>query len=446
VGADEALTLAHDEDVGQVTLAGLPVGAAGGASLTPVEGVELSFDCADGRLCDVVVDTDHPGKAAAVKPSALGFVSRLLGANVEAALQRPGRRDGSRIVTATPRDVLAALSRLARLDAARLTSPVAQSPLWTVEAAQLAARAQLRTRATAETRRAADLVRRASGSAARMLAAAAPAVADLVEETDPRLAKKLREHAAAGPGRSAAAAAPAPWPGVPSTGGHEADCGLSSAGLQWWLDPRLVPPMLFRYGTWPGSELRVRPAGANIVVELQLVPGADRQRLRGCQARVVVPASRTVAATAPLHEVATTWVRAELPRLDTGTEAWVEVVDDANRPVLSGRLHRIRRAMRWADAALSAARRPAWLSDAEQASLATQAWERCAQDWSAAGDADRAYLAAARRNLLSPVFTAPVLADVGAAGQAEAVSDWARQVADRPPLTEPAFLAETVSC
>jgi hypothetical protein len=446
VGVDEALTLAHDEDVGQVTLSGLPVGAAGGASLTPVEGVELSFDCADGRLCDVVVDTEQPGEAATVRPSALAFVSRLLGADADAALRQPGRLNGSRIVTATPRDVLAALSRLARLDAARLTSPVAQSPLWTVEAAQLAARAQLRARATAETRRAADLVKRASGSAARMLAAATPAVADLVEDTEPWLAKRLREHVTTGRGRSAAPAAPAPRADAPSAGRDKADCGLSSAGLQWWLDPRLVPPMLFRYGTWPGSELKVQPAAANIVVELQLVPGADRQELRGCQARVVVPASRTVAASAPLHEVAESFVRAELPRPETDAEVWVEVVDDQNRPVLSGRLHRIRRAMRWADAALSAARQPAWLSDVEQASLATQAWERCAQDWSAAGDADRAYLAAARRNLLSPVFTAPVLADVGAAGQAEAVSDWARQVADRPPLTEPAFLAETVSC
>ena len=37
-------------------------------------------------------------------------------------------------------DTMAALSRLARLDAARITSPVAGSPLWAVEAAQLAGR------------------------------------------------------------------------------------------------------------------------------------------------------------------------------------------------------------------------------------------------------------------------------------------------------------------
>jgi hypothetical protein len=445
VGADESLSLAHDTDVGQVTLSGLPVGAAGGASLTPVEGVELSFDCADGRLCEAIVDADQPGGEPRVGPSALAFVSRLLGADVGAALRQPGLPDGIRVAAIAQRDLMRALSRLARLDAARLTSPVAQSPLWSVEAAQLATAAKLRARAAAETRRATEMVKRAGGSAARVLAAAAPAVADLIEGTEPRLAKKLREHAPDSRAKAAAAPAPPPWACVPSPGAEEAGCGLGSGRLQWWLDPRLVPTTIFQYGAWPGYELSVRAQRASLVVELQLVPGADRKALRDCRVRVVVPASRTVAAAAPLRETDTCLVCAELPSPAPGTEAWVEVVDDEDRPVLSGRLHRIRRAMRWADAALGATRRPAWLDDGQQASLATQAWERCAQDWAAAGDADRAYLAAVRRNHLSPMFSAPVLAPAEVGDGTEPVSDWAKQVADRPPLAEPPFLAETAT-
>ena len=51
------LTPSFECETGQVILEGLPAGVAGEAPLTPVPGLDLAFDRADGRLCRVVVDT-----------------------------------------------------------------------------------------------------------------------------------------------------------------------------------------------------------------------------------------------------------------------------------------------------------------------------------------------------------------------------------------------------
>jgi hypothetical protein len=63
-------------------------------------------------------------------------------------------------------------------------------------------------------------------------------------------------------------------------------------------------------------------------------------------------------------------------------------------------LRRVRRALRWADAALRAESRPhglaAELTNVQWARLAALAWDRCRADWEAAGDPVRAALAAAR--------------------------------------------------
>jgi hypothetical protein len=50
------LTPTYDSDTGQVVLEGLPTGAAGGAGLIPVPGLELEFDRADGRLAWAAVE------------------------------------------------------------------------------------------------------------------------------------------------------------------------------------------------------------------------------------------------------------------------------------------------------------------------------------------------------------------------------------------------------
>ena len=109
----------------------------------------------------------------------------------------------------------------------------------------------------------------------------------------------------------------------------------------------------------------------------------------------------------------------------------MEVVDDADRPVSSSKLHHIRRAMRWAQTALSATRQVSGLADAEWVMLAAHAWGRCADDWSAACDEDRAYLAAVRQAALCPGVTPP-----------ESSSTWAKEVAGRPLFREEPFLAE----
>jgi len=114
-------------------------------------------------------------------------------------------------------------------------------------------------------------------------------------------------------------------------------------------------------------------------------------------------------------------VRAELQLpfpLDELPESWIEVVQDKLWPVRSAQGHRIRRALRWADAALRAERAPAGLAphSAHQdwTALAATAWDRCRRDWEAAGDADRADQAARR------------------------------QAAPPPPVDGPAYLAETL--
>ena len=128
-------------------------------------------------------------------------------------------------------------------------------------------------------------------------------------------------------------------------------------------------------------------------------------------------------------------MRAEIRKRRPPHEAWVEIVDDVNRPVLSAKLRRIRRAMRWADAALSAGRQTFGLADAEWTRLAGVAWGRCAEEWAAAGDQDRAYLAAAREVAMYP----------GVEIRAEPPSAWAKELVNRPPVKEEPFLAEQVT-
>ena len=137
-------------------------------------------------------------------------------------------------------------------------------------------------------------------------------------------------------------------------------------------------------------------------MEATLAPGADPQALVACRARLVDPASRSVLATASFRDLGDSRVRAEIRKRQPPHEAWVEIVDDVDRPVLSAKLRHIRRAMRWADAALSAGRQTFRLADAEWTRLTAVAWGRCAEEWAAAGDQDRAYLAAAREVAMYP--------------------------------------------
>jgi hypothetical protein len=101
--------------------------------------------------------------------------------------------------------------------------------------------------------------------------------------------------------------------------------------------------------------------------------------------------------------------------LDELGETWLEVVE-GRRPVLSNKAHLIRRALRWADAALRAERAPAGLApqstSEDWAALAALAWERCRRGWAAAGDPDRAAAVLEPRvPLPAPAYLAEILGE-----------------------------------
>lgn len=431
------VTLAWDRDAGQVTLDGPPEGPAGGASLNLAEGVELIFDCASGELSRVLIDSGAPGGSPTLSEPAAAALQNLFGARASAAVRMASRKDGDPVSIRPEPGTLAALSRLARLDAARLTSPVARSPLWSVEAAQLAAQAGLSARMTAEAYRAASALEQADDVSPELLAAAAIAVAALVDPAEPGLAGRLHDALdLAGPAGGAGASRKcARSLSLPDTAAQAGQRGGDLEQLHWGLDSRLIPAGIFQHILWPDAELTVRPERSRLIVEARLAPGADPHALARCRARLVDPANRSDLATAPFRDLGDSRVRAEIRKRRPPHEAWVEIVDDADRPVLSAKLRHMRRAMRWADAALSAGRQTSRLADAEWTRLTAVAWGRCAEEWAAVGDRDRAYLAAALEVARYP----------GVEVRSEPPSPWAKELASRPPLAEEPFLAEQVT-
>ena len=311
---DRTLTLTYDEDAGQVVLEGLPCGPAGEAGLSFAEGIELFFDCTDGRVSKVLIEAGKPGHPPAIGEPALAAVASLFGARACAAVQRAPSSDGDPLTIVAEPQIVAAMSRLARLDTARSTSPAADSPLWAVEAVRLARQAGLAAPVDAGARR-----------------------------NGPASAHRRRSRSLAVPDVAAADA----------QGGGESS---ASGGPPGWLDPGLIPPRTFRHAVWPDAELTIRTENDGILVEARLVPGADRRVLARCCARLVDPGHRTVIGSAPFASLGDGRVRAEIRERVPLGNAWVEVVDDVTRPVSSSQLHHIRRAMRWAQAALCAGR------------------------------------------------------------------------------------------
>ena len=135
---------------GQVILEAARPGSAGEAGLVPVTGVDLAFDRGDGHLVRAVRSDADSGQAAAT------LLNRLFGPQAAQVLNEVVASSASRGApqpqVLSPEPVLcAALSSLARLDAARDTSPVPRrSPWWAAEAAVLAEQAGLHARARAE--------------------------------------------------------------------------------------------------------------------------------------------------------------------------------------------------------------------------------------------------------------------------------------------------------
>ena len=440
-----SLTPSFERETGQVILEDLPAGVAGEAPLVPVPGLDLAFNRADGRLCRAMVDTTGTDGFIAVGEQVAALLIRLFGAEatsvVSAAAAWPGERpEGAapetRVLSPEP-GLTTTLSSLALLDAARATSPIPPgAPWWAAEAAELAERAGLNARARAEAHQALakllgqlDSLEPLPEDAVR----AAIAVADINAATEPeaasRLRKTIREAVArpAGPRLGGPPRAPALDVAAEVESLEKDRARL--AGLQWMLDPDLVPEGVFRPGLSPYSDLSVRHEGAKgrVIVEALLAPGADCDALSRCLARLVDPSVRRVLAHAGFTK-AQSGVTAELRLpfpLDEVQESWIEVVQDKRMPVRSAKGHRIRRALRWADAALRAERAPAGLAaestHEDWAALAAVAWEQCQGDWEAAGDADRARLAAQRQAALGPRTCGP-----------------------QPPLGGPAYLAEVL--
>lgn len=395
------LTPSFERETGQVILEGQPAGVAGEAPLIPVSGLDLAFDRADGRLCRVVIDTTGTGGRVAVGEQVAAMLVQLFGAHAPDLISNPA---GARVLSADPQRA-ATLSSLARLDAARATSPVPPgSPWWAAEAAELAELAGLHTRASIEAHRA---LTKLPGQLDSIDTSVLPepavravlAVAAITAAVEPAAATRLREVIDGRPGLSPATPSPVSELDVAQEVKSLEKDQVRVGGLQWMLDPDLVPDGLFRPGLSPYSDLAVRYEGAQgrVVVEATLAPDADCGALSRCLARLVDPEVRRVLARATFTKTAVGRVRAELQLpfpLDELSESWIEVVQDKLWPVRSTKGHLIRRALRWADAALRAERAPAGLAPRsapeDWAALAAAAWERCGRDWEAAGDAARA--------------------------------------------------------
>ena len=426
------LTPVFERETGQVILEGPPAGVAGEAPLVLEPGLELAFDRAEGRLCRAVLEADGTGGPVADGEQRAAILIRLFGSHApsivsgawpgERLTEGPGREaPGMRVLSPEP-GLTAVLSSLARLDAARATSPVPPgSPWWAVEAAELAQRAGLYVRARTEAHRAlAQLLGQPDSLHAipEQAVCAALAAASISTATEPDAAGRLREAVEAGIQQAWPAN---PGPGVPPTGpAFDVAAEVQSlekdrmrlTGLRWLLDPGLVPEGLFRHGLSPYSDLTVRHEAAleRVIVEATLAPGADRGALGRCVARLVDPSVRRVLAQAAFTSAEPSTpsrVRAELRLkfpLDEVQDSWIEVVKDKYQPVRSTRGHRIRCALRWADTALRAERAPAGLAPQaareDWAVLAAVAWEQCGRGWVAAADTRRADLAAQRQAAL----------------------------------------------
>jgi hypothetical protein len=404
---DCVFAVSADWDAAQIMLRALPAGAAGGASLVPVPGVELVFDRASGRLSQLVADVADQSGAAEPSGALVAFVRTMFGDAAAAELRQALHLAVPHVTLRAAPDTagaLAALSQLARLCAARITSPMLSSPLWAVEAARLARQAAGptpgRQRCDGAYRAVIDLL--TAGPPPICIVPAGRPPAGPVWDAEPRRSKR--------------------WP-------------------DGWLDPALAPVGVFRHGLSPESDLIVRDTGTTLVIEAMLAGPTDVYALGRCRVRLVDSDARRVVATARFRSRGQR-ARAALP-VSAGLSApgpyWIEVVDDERRPVQGTRLRRVRRALRWADAALRAETRPAGLAPGLTAGqwveLAARAWDQCRTDWEAAGDADRAYLAAARRAALA-----------GEAASAQPLpappSSWSARLACHDVHPVPPFLAE----
>jgi hypothetical protein len=402
----DALRPGYESASGQLILDGLPAGPAGEAGLTPVTGMDLAFDRVDGHLVRVIVDDD-------ARPAA-ELLTRLFGPH---ALDSFPDSTGAAGAPLSPDAGLCrALSSLARLDAAQATSPgLGSSPWWAVEGAVLAERAGLRERAIADAARAVRGLARGRLTVTDEAARMAIAAAGIAAETDPDSARRLQERIVVGkPGKSDFSRLDA------AAEVKELSQGCADVSSpRWALDPGFSRVEGLRFGLTPHSDLLVRPESDNrLLVQATLAPGADE--MAGCswRARLVDPEMRRILARADFRPEGSV-IRAVLALpfpLDELPPTWIEVTGGSEPSVSGARAHWIRRALRWADAALRAERAPAGLAPQstrqDWAALAVLSWERARRDWTAAGDHGRAEAVLAPRTpLAEPAYLAEVLGE-----------------------------------
>ena len=240
------LTPVFERETGQLILEGPPAGVAGEAPLIPVPGLELAFDRADGRLCRAVVEAAGQDGSFAVGEQAAAMLIRLFGPEALGLVSGTGSREGPRTpVLSSDPGLTATLSSLARLDAARATSPVPPgSPWWAAEAAELAERGGLRARARAEAQQAVlkllgqlDSLKTLPAEAVRTGIAAA----GIHAVTDPQAASRLREALKKLTGRTPDGPAPGAGFDVAAEVERLEQDSVPAGGLHWMLDPGLVP-------------------------------------------------------------------------------------------------------------------------------------------------------------------------------------------------------------
>lgn len=430
-------TLSFAPETGQVIGQGPPAGAAGAGALVPVPGLELAFDRVDGRLSQVVVDLAGADEFVGMDEITLdervaATLIRLFGAEapsqmLSVAIAPPGENPNVRLRSPDP-ELNGVLSRLARLQSARVTSPLRSgSPWWAAETADLAERAGLPELAMAETRLAiVPLLERLEArdpvQFPEEAVSAVRTVAAIGMATEPKTATRLLSALESRSG-SPPASLPASTLDVATEVAAINEGPGFQTGLQWTLDPVLLGSAgPFRPGLSPHSDLvvsqaRDRAGTLRLTVAAQLARPADPGSLSRYLVRVVDPEIGRILAQAPFGDApdgSSGWSQAELSvayPLDELEESWIDVVANKSQPVLSAWGYRARRAQRWADAALRAERAPRGLAPCatadDWAALAAAAWERSRRDWAAVGDDRRALLARQRRDAFELARYAP---------------------------------------
>jgi hypothetical protein len=392
--------LTYIQATGQVVQDYLPTGAAGGAWLHPSPDIELIFDRATDCLASLRITAGTAAGRRALSDRGAAFLDQHFGDGTAVRIRRVtgSRRAGAGLGPMT--DPGGVLSALARLHAGRATTPVPFSPWWDVQEAQLALQAGLEWVAcTAAVQAVRSLAHAELATVTARQAEAALAAAAIACPTDTTAAGQVLARVGAATvlsldeylQRRPAEPAPADQPAA----------GRAPDVLRWALDFTIIPRGTFLPALSAQDDLLVgpgsRPRSAAVIA--RLAPGANRDALRKCRARLVLPAERRVLSQAPFS-----WpgpqVVAELALPPSAAQlngAWIEVVDDELRPVRSATLRLFKCALRSADAALRAGQEPRglnpYLTSQQWAELAADGWRQSAQAWQAAGDTDRARLA-----------------------------------------------------